>query len=491
MKLSALPIIIISIVFILSGCGYEEDSSYSANGEFYVDDQQAARGENYIVYEENPFVDVSLTPISTFSIDADGASYANMRRFIMDENQMPPKAAIRTEELINYFQLDYPYEDDSHPIALNGEVSSCPWTTEHKLIRIGIKGKPIDKNELPASNFVLLIDVSGSMDKPNKLGFLQEGFNRFVDQKKPEDRVAIVTYAGSSRLALQSTTDPSRIKAAINELTSGGSTAGAEGILTAYEIAAQNFISNGNNRVILGTDGDFNVGVSSTEELVSLIETKRDEGIFLTVLGVGRGNLNDGMMEQLANNGNGNYEYLDKSEEMDKVFIHEFSKFYTVAKDVKVQVEFNPTFVEAYRLIGYENRLLQEEDFEDDNKDAGEIGSNQNVTALYEIIPKETEVNFRMEPTFTIDFRYKEPDSDKSNPMELEIYDEGYSFANSSDFMQFTANIAGFSMVLTDSPYKGDATYDKVLDWLDDVSLNDPYGRTSEFEEIVISARGL
>ncbi len=446
-------------------------------------------GDIYAEVEENPFVQVADQPVSTFSIDADGASYANVRRFIQQDQQLPPKAAVRTEELINYFNLDYPYTDPSHPINLNGEVSPCPWNEAHKLVRIGIKGQPIAQNQLPASNFVFLIDVSGSMGSDDKLELLKNGFKLFVDELTAEDRVAIVTYAGAAGVVLPSTTGNNKtiIKQAIDALGSGGSTAGAEGIITAYEIAQQNLIQGGNNRIIIGTDGDFNVGPSSQEELVALIEEKRDLGIFLTVLGVGRGNLNDAALEQIANNGNGTYEYIDTIEQLKKVFIYEFSKFYTVAKDVKVQVIFNSDNVEAYRLIGYENRLLNQEDFTDDTADAGEIGANQSITALYEIIPKSNPF-FRNVPTFTVDFRYKNPNAEVSIPMELVIFDAGETFADASDFMRFTSSVASFSMLITNSPYKGTSNYNDVLQILNSTQLNGPYQLKAEFVQLVNTA---
>ncbi len=449
-------------------------------------------GDSYNEVEENPFIKVSDQSTSTFSVDADGASYANVRRFIQQDKHLPPKAAVRTEELINYFNLNYPYSDPAHPIALNGEVSPCPWNLKHKLIRIGIKGKPIPKNELPPSNFVFLIDVSGSMGSEDKLPLLKNGFNYFVDELRPNDKVAIVTYAGSAGVALQSTSGDQKatIKKAIDALGSGGSTAGAEGIITAYKIAQQHFIEGGNNRVVLGTDGDFNVGPSSQKELVSLIEEKRDLGIFLTVLGVGRGNLNDAALEQIANNGNGTYEYIDNLEQLRKVFVYDFSKFYTVAKDVKVQVKFNINNVKAYRLIGYENRLLNNEDFEDDSKDAGEIGANQNITALYEIVPASN-ANYRKAPTFTIDFRYKNPGADNSIPLTLNVFDEGKSFNEASDFMQFAASVASFSMLITDSQYKGNTSYDDVISWLEKVNLDDEHHFKSQFKSLVNKAKSL
>ncbi|MDB4292199.1 VWA domain-containing protein [Maribacter sp.] len=458
--------ILLSLVFATCLFSCEENGSEQLNIDNFsrVPDVEVV-GDRYNELGENQFLNVSEFPISTFSTDADGASYSNVRRFIQQDKQLPPKGAIRTEELINYFDLDYPFEDEGHPISLNGEVSACPWTTGNKLVRIGLKGKPIPQADLPSANFVYLIDVSGSMASEDKLELLKNGFKLFVDGLSENDKVAIVTYAGSAGVVLESTpgSEKEKIKAAIDQLGSGGSTAGAEGIVTAYGIAQENFIPNGNNRIIIGTDGDFNVGPSSQEELITLIEEKRDSGIFLTVLGVGRGNLNDGSLEQIANNGNGNYEYIDTIEQLRKVFIYEYNKFYTVAKDVKIQVEFNPTFVEAYRLIGYENRLLENEDFEDDTKDAGEIGAGQNITALYEIVPKNG-VDLRSARTFNIDFRYKLPDSDASLPLSLDVFDSGNSFEQSSDFMKFTGSIASFSMLLSDSQFGGTSNYAAILD---------------------------
>jgi Ca-activated chloride channel family protein len=449
-------------------------------------------GDVYSQNEENPFVEVAQSPVSTFSIDADGASYSNVRRFLTRDKKIPPKGAIRTEELINYFQLDYEHTHPAHPISLNGEVSTSPWNESNKLVRIGIKGKKISDNELPPSNFVFLIDVSGSMASEDKLDLLKNGFNAFVDKMSDEDRVAIVTYAGSAGIALGSTlgSEKETIKNAINSLGSGGSTAGADGIITAYEIAQQYQVAGGNNRIIIGTDGDFNVGPSSQEELVRLIEEKRKTGIFLTVLGVGRGNLNDAALEQIANKGNGTYEYIDSLEQLKKVFIYDYNKFFTVAKDVKIQVKFNPENVKAYRLIGYENRRLNQEDFTDDSKDAGEIGSNQNITALYEIVPTEN-TNSASIPTFIIDFRYKLSDSDASTPLALEIFDNGNTFNQSSDFMRFTAATASFGMLLSDSQYKGTSSYDSVIGWLNSTNLSDEHGFKTQLKSLVETAKGL
>ena len=486
-------IYLIFAFLLIVSCEEMSDTSFTPNSSFESDGFGIGEfnSENYAEFEENPFVSVSDQPISTFSIDADGASYANTRRFLMVDNQVPPKGAVRTEELINYFNLDYQEDNSIHPISLNGEISQCPWNTDHKLIRIGIKGKKLPDAQLGASNYVFLIDVSGSMSNEDKLELLMNGFNRLTDELTEEDKVSIVTYAGRSETILNAATgnEKNRIKTAISQLSSGGGTAGAEGILTAYDIAEANFIEGGNNRIIIGTDGDFNIGLSDTEELITFIEEQRDKGIFLTVLGVGRGNLNDAALEQIANNGNGTYEYLDNEEQLEKVFIHDFHKFYTVAKDVKIQVDFNEQNVSEYRLIGYENRVLQNEDFENDEKDAGEIGSNQNVTALYEIKPART---FRKSvPSLSIDFRYKNPDEDTSTPLSLDIYDENTRFEEASNHHQFVSSVASFSLQLTDSSYKGNTDYDDILDWLDNINLSDEHSFKDEFKELVKRAKDL
>ena len=464
---------------------------YDSSGP-YQTNANSAVGDSYIGYGENPFIAVTENKVSTFSIDADGASYANIRRFIQQDKVLPPIGAVRTEELINYFQLNYEFSGGQHPIELNGEISHCPWNEGHKLLRIGVQGRPIPLEILPASNFVFLIDVSGSMNGVDRLDLLKAGFNNFVDQISEEDRIAIVTYAGNAGIVLHSTSgkEKQKIKDAINKLGAGGGTAGAEGIKTAYEIAEQNMILGGNNRIIIGTDGDFNIGPSSHDELIDLIEEKRETGIYLTVLGVGRGNLRDGTLEQIANNGNGNYEYIDNLRQLEKIFIYEYEKFYTVAKDVKIQVNFNEYAVDSFRLIGYENRLLADEDFVDDKKDAGEIGVNQNITALYEFVPTNN-VALQSGLVSTIDLRYKNPGSEESIPMSIPISDIGNSFELSSDHMKFVSSVASFGMLLSDSSYKGTSSFESILDWLNTTNLNDEYGFKSEFYELVLDAQGL
>lgn len=475
------------LLLINSGC-YDDLSS---GGFEFADFRGGIAAEQYNDFEENPFLKVSEHPVSTFSIDADGASYSNVRRFL-NYPEKPPKEAVRTEELLNYFTFDYPDDNQDHPVTINGEMSVCPWNDAHQLIRIGLKGKEISREDLPGANFVLLVDVSGSMQGIVKLELLKEGFINFVNGMRPQDKIAIVTYAGKSGVALNATSgdQKSKIINKIRSLSAGGSTAGADGINTAYKIAQANFIEGGNNRVILGTDGDFNVGVSSQKALVDLIEKKRENGIFLTVLGYGIGNLNEAMMEQLANHGNGNYEYIDNLAQSDKVFIHEYEKFYSVAKDVKIQIKFNQTLVEEYRLIGYENRLLQEEDFEDDGEDAGEIGAGQTITALYEVKMSNT-IASRALPAFIIDLRYKKTSEEQSQLITLAIDNEGKSFSESSENMRFAASLAGYGMLLRDSPYKNNLTYDDIYSWVTDARSFDPQGYRDEFLNLILMAKNL
>jgi len=439
--------------------------------------------EKYKDYEENPFFSVMDNPVSTFSIDADGGSYSNMRRYVY-LGQLPPEASVRVEEYINYFTFDYPEPVSGENVSLNYELSACPWYSGHHLMRIGIKGKSIPENEMPASNYVFLIDVSGSMDSPDKLGILKTGFKTMTDGLQGNDIVSIVTYAGAAGVLLEPTygDEKEKIKSAINKLGAGGSTAGAAGIETAYEMAEQNFITNGNNRVILGTDGDFNVGPSSTEELIELIEAKRESGIYLTVLGVGGGNLNDHMMEQIANKGNGNYEYVDNAKQIQKVFVFEKTKFYTVAKDCKIQISFNPEIVDSFRLIGYENRALEDEDFENDTTDAGEIGASQTITALYEMVLKNTN---SIGQYAGFDFRYKMPGEQQSRLLNMSIQMDPAEIESASENMRFAASVAGFGLLMKESKYKGSLTKQMVLDLGTNAVTFDPNDYRDEFIELV------
>ena len=439
--------------------------------------------EKYDDYGENPFINTADEPVSTFAIDADGASYCVMRRFV-NLGQLPPKASVRIEEYLNYFTFDYPEPDGNENVALNSEVATCPWTPEHCLLRLGIKGKTIPEDELPGSNYVLLIDVSGSMASNDKLALLKVGFKQMVDEMLPTDRIAIVTYAAGVRVLLQSTfcDEKDKIKQAIDELNAGGSTAGSAGIQTAYEIAVQNYIPDGNNRIILGTDGDFNVGISSKEELVEFIKQKRESGVYLTVLGVGTGNLNDAMMEQLANNGNGNYEYIDNVKQMYKVFVYEKSKFHTIAKDSKAQVTFNPETVKAYRLIGYENRALNREDFENDKVDAGEMGAGQTITAIYELVLNDATI---VAPFANFDFRYIKPHETQSHLLNHTIEYGVTPVSQSSENMRFATAVTCFGLQMKQSAYKGNASKSMVLDLGKNAVSFDPNGFRAEFLELV------
>jgi len=463
-------------------CGDSSDSDGGFSDDVYSEGN-FPNTEKYEDYGENPFVNTADEAVSTFAIDADGASYSVARNFL-NLGQLPPKASVRIEEYINYFTFDYQEPASDENIALNSEVSTCPWNQDHYLLRLGIKGKTIPENELPNSNFVLLIDVSGSMDSNDKLELLKVGFKQMIDEMRPTDRVAIVTYAGKVEILLNSTfcDEKDRIKKAIDQLNASGSTAGGAGIQMAYEIAEKNFIPGGNNRIILGTDGDFNVGISSTKELVEFIEEKRESGVYLTVLGVGTGNLNDAMMEQIANHGNGNYEYIDNAKQIKKVFIYEKSKFYTIAKDSKVQVKFNPKKVKAYRLIGYENRMLNNEDFENDMVDAGEIGSGQTITAIYELVLNDATI---AAPFGNFDFRYIKPLETQSRPLSYTIENEIIPISQSSENMRFAAAVTSFGLQMKKSEYKGSATKSMVLDLGGNAISFDPNGFRAEFLELV------
>ena len=477
-----LTIVLFAIIFY--SC-HKKDNAYVPTTELAYNayTSEGAYNEKYEDYGENPFIQVEDQPISTFSIDADGGSYTNMRRFLY-LGQTPPSASVRIEEFINYFTFDYDEPTDGENVSLNSEISTCPWNSEHHLLRVGMKGKSIPENEIPNSNFIFLIDVSGSMNSPEKLGILKTGFKLMVDNLNNMDKVAIVTYAGSAAVLLPSTNGDEKetIKNAIDQLGAGGSTAGAAGIITAYEIAEENFIPNGNNRIIIGSDGDFNVGPSSTDELIELIENKRESGIYLTVLGVGSGNLNDQMMEQIANNGNGNYEYIDNASQLQKIFVNEKAKFHTVAKDAKIQITFNPTVMQSYRLIGYENRALNNEDFENDTIDAGEIGATQTITALYEVVLLNT---LATQKYAQFDFRYKKPGENQSTLISYEVKNTPMDISNSSENMRFACSIIGFGLLMKQSEYKGTISKQMVLDLGANSTVFDPFEYRKEFLNLV------
>ncbi|MCK4761060.1 MAG: von Willebrand factor type A domain-containing protein [Candidatus Aminicenantes bacterium] len=438
--------------------------------------------EEYNRIKENEFKDARQNPLSTFSIDVDNASYSNVRRFIKN-NQMPPKDAVRIEELINYFTYDYTQPKGEHPFSINCEISQSPWNEKRKLVHIGLQGKSLNYDDLKPCNLVFLVDSSGSMGSANKLPLLKKSLGLLLDELDDKDKIAIAAYAGSAGLVLPSTpaSEKKRILSAIDQLQAGGSTAGGAGIQLAYKVAKENLIKGGNNRVILATDGDFNVGVSSTGDLVRFIEEKRKDDIYLTICGFGMGNYKDSRMEDISNAGNGNYFYIDSIREAQKVFVKEMrANLFTIAKDVKIQVEFNPARVKAYRLIGYENRILANEDFEDDKKDAGELGAGHTVTALYEIIPagsaeevkkaanlkyQETKIKTGAasgEEILTVKFRYKPPKEEKSKLIENPLIDEEIALQKTSDNFRFSAAVAGFGMLLRDSKFKGGLTFEKV-----------------------------
>ncbi|MBN2481302.1 MAG: von Willebrand factor type A domain-containing protein [Bacteroidales bacterium] len=465
--------------------------------------------EGYSVIHENGFKNPLREPLSTFSIDVDAASYSNVRRFI-SQGQKPVQDAVRIEEMINYFDYDYPQPGNGHPFSIVYESGECPWNQDNLLLHIGLQGEKISNDEVPPSNIVFLIDVSGSMDAPNKLPLLKNAMKLLVGQLRPTDRVAIVVYAGSSGLVLPSTPgdQKARIISALERLHAGGSTAGAAGLKLAYEVADRNFIRDGNNRIILATDGDFNVGPSSNAEMERMIESYRNKGIFISVTGFGIGNYKDDKMEIIADKGNGNYAYIDNLMEAKKVFINEFtSTLYTIAKDVKIQIEFNPAYVKEYRLIGYENRLLDEEDFEDDRKDAGEMGAGHSVTALYEIVPatdgSKPERNLKYQQSdvntdaagnhelATIHFRYKKPDSDTSTLLTEVIPDRILSLERTSDNFRFSAAVAGFGMLLRDSEFAGTMDVDKVLAMARASRGADEDGYRSEFIRLVELSKSL
>ena len=466
--------------------------------------------EGYDHIEENEFKGVLDNPLSTFSIDVDTASYSNIRRMI-ESGQRPVADAVRIEELINYFKYDYPQPEGETPFSVNVEAAKAPWSEVNQLVRIGLKGKEIPDEARPDANLVFLVDVSGSMGQPNKLPLAQESMKLLVDRMGVDDRIAIVVYAGSSGLALPSTTTNNKetIRHAIDNLRSGGSTIGGAGIELAYKVATEKFIEGGINRVILCTDGDFNVGVTDDGSLTRLIEEKAKSGVFFSAIGFGRGNYQDGKMEQLSNKGNGNYAYIDGKQEARKVFVDEMlGTLHTIAKDVKIQVDFNPAQVKAYRLIGYVNRKLAKEDFNDDTKDAGEIGAGHSVTALYEIVPANADFEIpsvdaskyvdqpdRSEASkewLTVKLRYKAPDRDTSRLIEEPFTGEiDRAFDAASADFRFVSSVAGFGMLLRDSAYKGSITNDRVLEIAGNAKGRDVNSLRSQFIELVRKAKNL
>ncbi len=515
--------------------------------QLYEENQAGAdednAGESYNLPPENAFEPVVGNPLSTFSIDVDTASYSNIRRFLVQNNQLPPPAAVRIEEMLNYFRYEYPQPQGDDPFSITTEVATCPWNVDHRLVRVGLKGKEIPRDQRPVSNLVFLLDVSGSMQDANKLPLVRESIKMLVRELSENDRVAIVVYAGASGLVLDSTTADHKdvITAAIDQLQAGGSTNGAGGLQQAYDVAAQHFVKGGANRVILATDGDFNVGITDREQLVNLIEDKAKSGVFLTTLGFGMGNLKDATLEQLADKGNGNYAYVDTLAEARKVFVEELAgTLVTIAKDVKVQIEFNPSEVASYRLIGYENRHLAAEDFNNDKKDAGEIGAGHTVTALYELVPVKSSEGSTgkasgtpaestgkasgtregstgkasgpqegstdktsgthsdaVDPLryqkpaaakvdlteaastgelFTLKLRYKQPDGDKSKLIEHAVKDSKKAYREASGDFKCAAAVAAFGMLLRQSQHRGTLTLDGIKELAQESRKSEPLG---------------
>lgn len=474
--------------------------------------EQLTGSETYAQLPQNSLFAPAQAPLSTFSIDVDTAAYANVRRFL-NQGQRPPVEAVRLEELVNYFSYNYPQPVEGKPFSVTVDFTETPWNPAHRLARIGLKGREIATDQRPASNLVFLVDVSGSMDAPNKLPLVRQSLGLLLEKLGENDRVGIVTYAGQSRVALQSLngTNKAAIKTAVDELQPGGSTNGASGIQLAYQMAQEHFIKGGVNRVILATDGDFNVGITSQTDLQNLITERARGGVFLSVLGYGMGNLKDSTMEMLADKGNGNYAYIDSLSEARKVLSEEMSgTLVTIAKDVKIQVEFNPAVVQAYRLLGYENRLLAKEDFNDDRKDAGEIGAGHTVTALYEIIPVGTPgpvpvvdgLKYQAQPvqaeapktspasseTMTVKLRYKAPDGDVSQLIESGVTDKGQKLAEAPGDTKFASAVAGFALLLKNADIHGNLTWEQVRQLALAGKGEDKSGYRGEFLQLIDKA---
>ena len=494
---------------------YDADSSYADSS---YDTLQTISGvvhaipeaERYAEFTENEFLDPKANPLSTFSLDVDTTSYALMRRAIADQKRLPPPTSVRIEEFVNYFHYDYPEPKGDDPIAVDCEMALCPWNAKHKLLCVGLQAKRLAKDKIPPCNLTFLIDVSGSMSWHGGIGMVKKGLSMLVGELRDEDRVAIVTYANGTEVRLPSTpgTEKKRILEVIDSLMAGGGTAGGAGIQLAYEEAKKNFDKARNNRVILVTDGDFNIGISSPKELEDFIAEKRDTGVFLTVLGVGEGNYQDATMKKLANAGNGNYAYIDSVLEAKKVFMDEFGgTLQTVAKDVKLQIEFNPAKVSGYRLLGYENRQLAAKDFNDDKKDAGEIGAGHTMTALYEIVPagaeeKVADVDPLVDPlkyqkaesvaseeSFTVKLRWKKPDGDTSVLRETPCVEAAITRKEPSESFRFASAVAEFALLLENSKFKGDASFDDVLKRARGAKGKDDEGYRAEFIRLVEAAQ--
>lgn len=489
-----------------------------ADGTIALDEGQGPgmSGDKYDVIDENPFLLTKQHPLSTFSTDVDTASYSKVRSYLLGSNSLPRKDAIRIEELVNYFDYGYaaPTEGESHPLVATADMTICPWNDQHRLARVAVKGIDFENDSRPASNLVFLIDVSGSMNAPNKLTLLKQALTMLANQMTEKDRISIVVYAGAAGVVLDgaSGANADQVVATLRELNAGGSTNGGEGIVRAYELAREYFIEGGDNRVILCSDGDFNVGTTGTDSLVRLIEQEAAGGIFLTVLGFGMGNHNDAMMEQISGRGNGNYFFIDTLREAEKVLVKDIrGTLTTIAKDVKIQIEFNPSKVAAYRLIGYENRMLEAEDFNDDKKDAGEVGAGHCVTALYEIVPQGVELpadisdvdplryqtsTAEAKPAtsdewMAVKLRYKRPNASESEKFDFVVMDADKPFEQADSDLQFAAAVASFGMLLRDSPHRGTSSFDSVLEIAQANRGEDEWGFRAEFCQMVRAAKQL
>ena len=454
-----------------------EHPGYNGTDDVMPPGDYPPTGDHFDPVMENPFIRTADKPVSSFSVDADGASYAYMRRCATTSGRVDPNS-VRIEEYLNYFTFDYPEPTGEETLGINAEASACPWAPDHLLLRLGLKGKSIPESQIPAANYTLLIDTSGSMSGSDRMDLVKTGLCAMVDAMRPDDRIAIITYSGSVQKLVESTlisTGASAIKAAIRRLIANGGTAGGPAMKMAYDEASAHYIEGGNNRIIMCTDGDFNVGVSSTEALVKMVESYQKSGIYLSIMGFGTGNYQDSRMESLSNHGNGTYNYIDSEQEMIKVFVNERSHFWAVANDSKCQVRFNPEAVAEYRLLGYENRLMTEEEFDDSNKDAGEIGAGQTVTALYEIIPAEGYTKNASLATFETRYKFSLKDTEsRSLTTEVKVSD------TASENMNFAAGVAAYAMVLHNSMYKGKATLSMAKDLVSGASTYDPNGFRAE-----------
>ena len=469
---------------IMDGYYYPE-----MNGVVMNENPNQEEGDRFDELVDNPFIKTSEQNVSTFSIDADGAAYGYMRK-MLTMNQLPTASAVRIEEYLNYFTFNYDDPVGEHTVAINSEVGPCPWNQGHLLMRLGLKGKPMNLNQTPAANFVFMVDVSGSMDSNDKIELLKRCLMTLVDNLRPTDRVSIITYASKVEKLIGSTpaNEAKKIKNAISKLNARGSTAGGKAMKMAYEEALAHFIEGGNNRVIMGTDGDFNVGVTSTDALLEMVQNYADKGVYLTVCGFGSGNLNDSMMETISNKGNGTYQYIDSELEMVKVFVHENSKFYSVANDTKVQVTFDPEKIDSYRLIGYENRVMSNEDFENDKKDAGEIGAGQTITALYELVPVTTEDKDQQIAVF--DVRYKKTLGTDSILLSEKVHTLKEPKSDQKE-LSFAAGIAAYGMILRNSKYKGTADFNLAYELVGRGLDNDQYGYRAQFQELISKAKAI